>query len=295
VLAQGQGGLLDVALSPDFATDRLVYWSYAEPRAGGSGTAVARGRLSTDETRLEAVQVIFQAQPTISGTGHYGSRLVFDRAGRLYVSLGDRQDDPNNGRVQALTTHFGKVVRINADGSTPADNPFVSQAGALGGLFSRGHRNVQGATLHPDTGDLWTVEHGPAGGDEVNVVRAGRNYGWPDVSYGENYDGTPVGGGATSGAGIEQPVYFWDPVIAPSGMTFYAGAMFPEWRGHLFVASLAQQHLVRLEIANERVVGEERLLVGLGARIRDVAVAADGAIWVVTDETNGRLVRLGAV
>ncbi len=295
VLAQGQGGLLDVALSPSFAADRLVYWSYAEPRTGGSGTAVARGRLSADETRMEAVQVIFQALPTYNGAGHYGSRLVFARDGRLFVSLGDRQDVVNQPRAQQLDSHFGKVVRINADGSIPNDNPFLSQPGALGAIYSRGHRNPQGATLHPDTGELWTLEHGPAGGDEVNVVRAGRNYGWPEVSYGEDYDGSPIGGGVTSRPGIEQPVYFWDPVIGPSGVTFYTGAMFPEWRGHLLIASLTQQHLVRLELSGERVVGEEQLLVSLGARIRDVAVAADGSIWVVTDEANGRLVRLGAV
>lgn len=294
ILAQGQGGLLDVALSPSFATDRLIYWTYAEPRTGGSGTSVARGRLSTDETRLEAVEVIFRALPTYNGSGHYGSRLAFDRNGRLFVSLGDRQDTTNRPRAQQLDSHFGKVVRINADGSTPSDNPYLTTPGALGQIYSVGHRNPQGVAIHPDTGDLWEVEHGTQGGDELNVIRAGRNYGWPDVAYGEEYDGTPIGMGITARAGTEQPVYFWDPVVSPAGIVFYTGAMFPEWRGHLLVSSLSQQHLVRLELSGERVVGEERLLTGLAARIRDVALAADGAVWVVTDETNGRLVRLSA-
>lgn len=294
VLAQGQGGLLDVELSPTFASDRLVFWSYAEPRTGGSGTAVARGRLSADGTQMETVQVIFRALPTYNGAGHYGARIVFGTDGRLFVTLGDRQDSVNRPRAQQLDSHFGKVVRINADGSLPSDNPFVGQAGALGEIWSLGHRNPQGAAVHPETGTLWEIEHGTNGGDEVNRIGRGLNYGWPDVAYGLEYDGSPIGAGLTARAGTEQPVYFWNPTVAPAGSTFYFGSMFPEWRGHLLIGALAGQHLIRLQLSADRVVGEERLLTALGARIRDVAVASDGAVWVITDETNGRLVRLSA-
>lgn len=292
VLGQRQGGLLDIALSPTFATDRLIYWSYAEPREGGSGTAVARGRLSGDETRVENVEVLFRAQPTYDNAMHFGSRLVFDRQGRLYVTLGERSDLETRPQAQDPASHLGKIVRIDADGGVPADNPLAGQEGALPEIWSLGHRNVQGAALHPGTGELWAVEHGARGGDELNIVRAGRNYGWPVVAYGIEYRGGAIGEGLTQQEGMEQPIYYWDPVIAPGGMAFYQGDLFPEWRGDLFIAGLSSRHLVRLVLDGERVVGEERLLTGLEQRIRDVQVGADGALWVVTDEEDGRLIRV---
>jgi glucose/arabinose dehydrogenase len=290
--ARGQGGLLDVALSPDFARDRLIYWSYSEPRGEEreNGTSVARGRLSADASRLDDVQVIFRQQPAWRSTGHFGSRLVFDRQGRLYVTLGERQLASSRGLAQDLSTDLGKIVRINTDGSVPRDNPFVGRANARPEIWSYGHRNVQGADLHPATGALWTIEHGPRGGDELNVPQAGRNYGWPVISYGEEYSGAPIGEGVAVRQGMEQPIYYWDPVIAPGDMSFYRGDLFP-WRGDLLIASLVSAALVRLELDGERVVGEERFALGVG-RIRDLAESEDGALWIITDESDGRLLRL---
>jgi aldose sugar dehydrogenase len=289
--ARNQGGLLDVVLSPDFAADRLIYWSYSEPRGEETnGTSVARGRLSDDAARVENVQVIFRQSPPWRSTGHFGSSLVFDRQGRLYVTLGDRQRAEPRVLAQDLSTHIGKIVRIAADGSAPADNPFAGREGGRPDIWSYGHRNVQGADLHPETGELWAAEHGPQGGDEINVVRAGRNYGWPVVSYGEEYSGAPVGQGITTREGMEQPIYYWDPVIAPGDMDFYRGGMFP-WRGDLLIAGLRSQALVRLELEGERVVGEERFALGVG-RIRDIEESDDGALWIVTDEDDGGLYRL---
>ena len=290
--ADGQGGLLDVAISPDFPTDRLVYFSYAEPRSEGNGTSVARGRLSNDGRSLTNLQVIFRALPAYSNSMHYGSRLVFDREGRLFVTLGERSDAATRPQAQDLGSHFGKIVRINADGSVPSDNPFVGRAGALPETWSLGHRNVQGAALNPATGELWAIEHGTRGGDEVNIVRAGLNYGWPVIAYGVEYRGAAINEGITARDGMEQPIYYWDPVVAPGGVAFYEGDLFPEWRGNLFVSGLAGRHLARLVIEGDRVVGEERLLVDLNQRIRDVQVAADGSVWVVTDEDNGQLIRI---
>ena len=292
VASERQACLLDVELSPDFASDRLVYLSYSEPRDGGNGTAVARGRLSEDGTRLENVQVVFRALPTYANFMHYGSRIVFDRQGRLYVTLGERSDLETRPQAQDLGSHFGKIVRVNADGSVPADNPFVNREGALPEIWSWGHRNVQGAALHPETGELWSIEHGARGGDEINIARAGENYGWPIAAYGIEYRGGPIGEGSTDAPDTVQPIYYWDPVIAPGGAVFYRGDMFPDWNGNLLVSGLAGQHLARLVLDGERIVGEERLLTGLGERIRDVAVGADGAVYVVTDAENGRLVRL---
>lgn len=292
--ARGQGGLLDVAISPSFAQDRMVYWSYAEPREGGNATSVARGRLSDDNRRVESVQVIFRALPTYDGDKHYGSVLVFDREGRLYITLGERSDRPMRPQAQDLGSHMGKVIRINADGSVPADNPFVGREGALPEIWSLGHRNVQGGAIEPSTGALWTIEHGTRGGDELNRPEAGKNYGWPVIAYGVEYAGGQINEGVTAREGMEQPIYYWDPVIAPGGMTFYDGAMFPGWRGNVLAAGLGGQHVARLVIENGRVVGEERLLTELGERIRDVAVGPDGAVWVITDEQNGKLVRLSA-
>lgn len=290
--ADGQGGLLDVALSPDFAADRLVYFSYAEPRSGGNGTAVARARLSDDGRSLSGLEVIFRALPAYSNSMHYGSRLVFDREGRLFVTLGERSDAATRPQAQDLGSHFGKIVRINADGSVPSDNPFVGRDGALPETWSLGHRNVQGAALNPATGELWAIEHGTRGGDEINIVRAGLNYGWPVIAYGVEYRGGAINEGITARDGMVQPIYYWDPVIAPGGVAFYDGDLFPEWRGNLFVSGLAGKHLARLVIEGDRVVGEERILVDQNQRIRDVQVAADGSVWVITDEDNGQLIRI---
>ena len=288
--ARGQGGLLDVVVGPTFAADRLIYWSYAEPREGGNATSVARGRLSDDGTRVENLQVIFRAMPTYDGGAHFGSSLAFDDAGHLFVTLGDRSDRPMRPQAQDLASHMGKTIRINADGSVPSDNPFVGREGARPEIWSLGHRNVQGIAISGD--HVWTVEHGTRGGDEVNLDRAGLNYGWPEVAYGVEYRGGPINGGVTAREGTEQPVYYWDPVIAPGGMAVYDGAMFPGWRGDLLVAALKEKHVARLVLDGNRVVGEERLLTDLGERVRDIAVGPDGAVWAITDEADGKLVRL---
>ncbi|MGV9007512.1 MAG: PQQ-dependent sugar dehydrogenase [Brevundimonas sp.] len=297
VAARGQGGLLDVVTGPDFAGDRMIYWSYAEARPdsgvdGGNATSVARGRLSGDGTRVEGVQVIFRALPAYDGDKHFGSSLAFAPDGTLFITLGERSDTPMRPQAQDLGSHMGKTIRINADGSVPADNPYVGRAGALPEIWSLGHRNVQGVAIQPGTGDVWTVEHGTRGGDELNRDQAGANYGWPEVAYGVEYRGTPINGGVTARDGIEQPVYYWDPSIATGGLTFYDGAMFPGWRGNLLVTALKDKHIARLVLRDGRVVGEERLLTDLGERIRDVAVGPDGAVWAITDEADGKLVRL---
>ncbi len=289
--ARGQGGLLDVILSPGFARDRTIFWSYAEPREGGNGTTVARGRLSEDGARVENVQVILRAVPAYDGDKHYGSALAFGPDGHLFVTVGERSDAPVRGQAQDLGSHYGKTLRIGPDGTVPGDNPFVGRAGALPEIWSWGHRNPQGVAIAAD-GTVWTVEHGPRGGDELNRIRPGLNYGWPEVTYGIEYRGTPVGEGLTAREGVEQPVYYWDPSGAPGNLTVYDGAMFPDWRGNLLVAVMRDKHIARLVIADGRVVGEERLLTDLGERIRDVAVGPDGAVWVITDEPNGKLVRL---
>ncbi|MFN3669924.1 MAG: PQQ-dependent sugar dehydrogenase [Brevundimonas sp.] len=289
--ARGQGGLLDVVVGPGFGEDRMIYWSYAEPREGGNATAVARGRLSDDGARVESAQVIFRAMPTYDGDKHFGSSLAFAPDGRLFITLGERSDAPMRPQAQDLGSHMGKTIRINADGTVPEDNPFVGRAGALPEIWSLGHRNVQGIAIAPN-GDVWTIEHGTRGGDEVNLDRAGLNYGWPDAAYGVEYRGGAINAGATAREGTEQPVYYWDPVIAPGGAAIYDGAMFPGWSGNLLVAGLKEKHIARLVIEDNRVVGEERLLTDLGERVRDVAVAADGAVWAITDEQNGKLVRL---
>ncbi|SDR03636.1 PQQ-dependent sugar dehydrogenase [Brevundimonas sp. 374] len=292
--ARGQGGLLDVIVGPSFAQDRMIYWSYAEPREGGNATSVARGRLSDDGSRVENVQVIFRALPVYDGDKHFGSSLAFAPDGKLFITLGERSDKPMRPQAQDLGSHMGKTIRINADGTVPQDNPFVGRAGALPEIWSLGHRNVQGVAVQPGTGAIWTIEHGTRGGDEVNLDKAGANYGWPDAAYGVEYAGGQINSGATQKDGTEQPVYYWDPVIAPGGATFYQGAMFTGWDGNLLVAGLKEKHIARLVIQNDRVVGEERLLTDLGERIRDVAVGADGSVWAITDEQNGKLVRLSA-
>jgi glucose/arabinose dehydrogenase len=289
VAAKGQGGLLDVALHPDFSANQLIYFSYSEPASNGDGnsTAVARGRL--DGLALRDVLVIFRQQPKFDSPAHFGSRLVFARDGALFVTLGDRYHRRDD--AQTLDNHHGKVVRIRDDGATPADNPFVANKGALPQIWSYGHRNLQGAALHPVTGELWTHEHGPRGGDELNVARAGRNYGWPVITYGKEYIGGSIGEG-THKTGMEQPLKYWVPSIAPSGMTF-VDARIPVWQGNVLIGSLAFDQLVRLELDGEKVVHEERLLKKeLGERIRDVEQGPDGAIYLLTDENDGKLLRL---
>jgi len=288
ITARGQGGLLDVALSPTFDRDRTIFWSFSEQRTGGSGTSVARGVLTADRRNLEAVRVIFRALPTYDNGLHFGSRLAFGPDGKLYITLGDRFDRPNRPKVQQLDNHLGKIIRINPDGSVPPDNPFVKQSGALPEIWTLGHRSVQSAAFD-EQGRLWTIEHGPKGGDELNLIEKGKNYGWAVVTYGIEYSGEPIPGAVTQKEGYVQPVYYWDPVITPSGAQFYTGAAFPAWRGSLFIGALVEQRLVRLVIKDNRVVGEEHLLTGRGQRIRDVRQGADGALYVVTDESNGEL------
>jgi glucose/arabinose dehydrogenase len=287
VLAQGQGGLLDVVLGPGFAQDRLVYLSFAEPGEGGASTAVARGRLG--ERGLEGTQVIWRQHPKVSGANHWGSRIVFRPDGTLFVTLGDRF--AHRESAQNLATTIGKIVRINADGSIPRDNPFVGRADARAEIWSYGHRNVQAAALHPQTRELWTVEHGARGGDELNRPEAGKNYGWPVITYGVDYSGVRIGEG-TARPGMEQPVYYWDPVIAPSGAAFYTGDAYPGWRGSLFIGGLASRVLVRLVIEGNRVVLEERHLADLRERIRDVRHGPDGLVYIVTDSPEGRILRV---
>ncbi|HXF95047.1 MAG TPA: PQQ-dependent sugar dehydrogenase [Gemmatimonadales bacterium] len=290
VWAQGQGGLLDVVLAPDFPQSRALYLSYAEPAAlGRAGTTVARARLA--EGGLEDVTVIFRQEPKRLAGQHFGSRLVFTPDGLLFITTGDRGA---RDAAQDLALPIGKVIRIRPDGGVPQGNPFLGRRGVRPEIWSYGHRNIQGAALHPETGRLWTAEHGAMGGDEVNVPQAGRNYGWPVITYGRDYSGARIGEG-TAKPGMEQPVHYWDPSIAPSGMAFYAGDRFPAWRGDLFVGSLRYGLLVRLELQGERVVAEERLLEGLGDRVRDVRQGPDGYLYLVTDEAAGRILRIEPV
>lgn len=292
ITARGQGGLLDVALDPEFAKNRTIFWSFSEQREGGSGTTVARGVLSSDSRRVSDVRILFRAMPTYTSGLHFGSRLAFGPDGKLYITLGDRFDRATQRPLaQSLGAHNGKVVRIDPDGKIPSDNPFVGKDGALGDIWSLGHRNIQSAVFD-DKGRLWTVEHGARGGDELNLVERGKNYGWPVATYGEEYSGEAIAGGTTAKDGTEQPVYYWDPVIAPSGMEFYSGTAFPDWKGNLFIGGLASTRLVRLVMKDNRVAGEEHLLADRGRRIRDVRQGPDGFLYVVTDESNGELLRI---
>ncbi|MFC0337651.1 Glucose/arabinose dehydrogenase, beta-propeller fold [Kushneria avicenniae] len=290
--ARGQGGLLDVSLGPDFDTERWVYLSYAEPRGNAeNATAVARGRLNEDSTRLTDVETIFQQQPAWASTKHFGSRLVWGTNGMLWITVGERSLVEPRQLAQTLDNTIGKVVRINADGSMPDDNPFVGRDEARDDIWSLGHRNVQGAARHPQTGELWTIEHGPKGGDELNRPEPGLNYGWPVITYGEDYSGAPIGQGITQQDGMEQPVYYWDPVIAPGDMTFYTGDRFDGWQNNILIASLEPGGIVRLTLEEGRVTGEARYLEELG-RVRDVDQGPDGALWVLTDKGDGALIRV---
>lgn len=288
--ARNQGGLLDVALAPDFARSRRIFWSYAEPRGGQTnGTSVATGVLSTDGRRVTDVEVIFRQQPAWASTMHFGSRLVFAPDGALFVTLGERSLPEPRQHAQNVTDHLGTVVRIRADGGVPPDNPFVGRDDARPEIWSYGHRNVQAATIGPG-GALWTVEHGPQGGDELNRPEAGLNYGWPVVTYGEDYGGAPLGEG-TAREGVEQPVYYWDPVIAPSGMAWYTGDRFPGWAGSLLVGGLVARSLVRLEMGDDDRVRTEEWL-PIHQRVRDVLVEPEGTVLVLTDEADGAILRL---
>ena len=282
----GQGGLLDVALHPGGS---WIYWTYVQ-RDGGYGTELARGRLTgtSGAWRMTDVQVLFRMLPKSGGGLHFGSRIVFARDGRVFITIGERGQ---MALAQDISVNRGQVIRLEADGRVPADNPFVNRHGARPEIWSYGHRNPQGAAIHPETGKLWTVEHGPAGGDEINIPLAGRNYGWPVIGIGKHYDGRLIGVG-THKEGMEQPVYNWDPQIAPSGMAFYTGDKFPAWRGNLLVALLMTQALVRLELSGERVVREERMLRGVGQRLRHVRQGPDGFVYLLTDESDGQILRL---
>ncbi len=290
--ARGQGGLFDVAISPDFGKNRLVYFTFAEAGEGGvNGTALGRGRLADNAARLEDVQVIWRQSPKYASTKHFGSRIAFAPDGRLFVTTGERSDDQFRVKSQALDETLGKVVRLEADGTPAADNPFAGRPDAKPEIWSYGHRNIQGAAIEPGTGRLWTVEHGPRGGDELNRPEAGKNYGWPVISYGREYSGAKLGEG-TEKEGMEQPVYYWDPSIGPSGLVFYTGDAYPGWQGSVFVGGLAIPMLARLELADGKVVHEERLLEDLGERIRDVRQGPDGLLYLLTDSDDGRVLRL---
>ena len=289
----GQGGLLDVAVDPDFTQNRMIYWSFSQNGNNGTATAVAKGNISTDETEIENVQVIYTALPEFSSFLHYGSRLEWDGSGNLFVSTGERSDLASRPEAQELDAALGKVLRITTDGAPVDDNPFIGQESVLPEIYTYGHRNVQGLATHPVTGDLWEAEFGPRGGDEVNLIKPGNDYGWPTISYGIEYSGGQIGEGITQHEDMEQPVYYWDPVVSPSGITFYSGAMIEEWKNNLFLAGLSGQHIVRLVIKDGKVIGEERLLKDENKRFRDVLEGADGALYALTDGGNGEMYRIG--
>ena len=295
VVLGGDAGLLDIVLDPAFATNRLIYFCYVEQRDRGNGLTLARARLSDNFGALENLAFILRVEPSPSNNAHFGSRLLFDRQGKLLVSVGERFTDDVRVQAQDLKSPLGKILRINTDGTPAPGNPFASTSGARADVWAYGLRNPQGLTFHPVTGALWETEHGPRGGDEVNIIEPGKNYGWPLIAYGIEYSGRPVNGGLTAQTGMEQPVYYWDPAIAPSGATFYSADAVPEWKNNLFVAAHAGQHLARLVFEGQRVVGEERLLLDQRQRMRDVRQGPDAALWVVTDDQNdGRLIRLSA-
>ncbi|MEZ5939673.1 MAG: PQQ-dependent sugar dehydrogenase [Hyphomonadaceae bacterium] len=287
---RGQGGLLDISLAPDFANRRLLYFSFSEPRGDRTnGTSLARATLSTDGTRLENVEIVFRQEPAWASPLHFGSNIEWDSAGNIFLTLGERSQPEPRKQAQQLDSLLGKVVHLKPDGTAVDANPFVGADGARPEIWSYGHRNVQGAAIHPLTGKLWTIEHGPRGGDELNIPEAGKNYGWPVITYGIDYPGGPIGEGITAHEGMEQPVYYWDPVIAPGDMTFYQGDLFP-WKGDLLIAGLSGP-IVRLEIEDDRVIAEERLDPDLG-RMRDIVEAPDGSLYVITDDSDGVLARL---
>ncbi len=288
---RGQGGLLGLTLDPDFATNRMVYWVFSERVADGNHTAVAKGRLADNEKTFENVHVIYRAMPTYDGRLHYGGRIIFDKEGNLYVSTGERSDLETRPQAQQLNSANGKILRITKDGKPASGNPFENQGNALPEIYSYGHRNTQGLDFHPETGELWNNEFGPRGGDELNIIKAGANYGWPVITYGLEYNGNAIGNPPIQQKeGMEQPVYYWDPVLSPSGMTFYTGDNIPEWKNNLFITGLNSNHIARVVINNNKVVGEERILAGEGQRFRDITQGTDGALYAVTD--GGRLYKI---
>ena len=289
VHAVGQGGLLDVVASPDFVQSRTIYFSFAQPVSGRARTAVASAQLAVGDDKLDNVKIIFAQADIVGGGAHFGSRIAIAKDGSLFVTTGERYSEKD--KSQSLETHLGKVIRINADGSTPKDNPFVNTANARREIWSYGHRNMQGAAINPGSGKLWTHEHGPQGGDEINVSLAGKNYGWPVIGYGIDYSGLRLHE-TSAKAGMEQPIHFWVPSIAPSGMAFYTGERFPQWKNSLFIGALAGQHLARLTVDGEKVIAEERLLADRKERFRDVRQGPDGYIYALTDEVNGKVLRV---
>jgi glucose/arabinose dehydrogenase len=287
----GQGGLLGLCVDPAFASNRMVYWTFIQNVSGGGAVAVAKGRLSDDETVIESPVIIYTSTTPATPTSNYGSRIKFDNTGNLLVSFGDRFSNNVRIEAQSVSSSIGKLLRMDTDGNGASGNPAFNQAGALPQLYSMGHRNAQGIAIHPVTGEIWQSEHGPRGGDEINRIIPGANYGWPVISYGIEYSGQPVGSGIQQQDGMQQPVYYWDPVVSPSGITFYSGTAVPEWQNNLFLCSLTQTHLIRLVIdTNNRVIGEERLLVSEDQRFRDIIQGTDNALYAITDE--GRLYRI---
>ena len=294
VFYRSDGGLLDLVLDPKFANNRQVYFAFAEPRPGGAGLTLASARLSDDESALESVRILLRVEPTHPSVSHFGCRLLFDPQGKLFMTSGERMDPLLRARAQKLDSRLGKLLRLNTDGSAAPGNPFEKTAGALPDIWTYGHRNSQGLAYNPVTHELWSIEHGQAGGDEINVILPGHNYGWPLIAYGTENDHSPINGGLTQAPDMEQPVYFWDPAIAPTDMMFYTGKLIPEWRNNLFVAGHLSQHIARLVLDGHRVVGEERLLLDQHQMMRWVGQGPDGALWVLTDDADGRLLRLTA-
>ncbi|MBZ4188079.1 PQQ-dependent sugar dehydrogenase [Niabella beijingensis] len=286
----GQGGLLDVAFDPGYARNKMIYWTYSEKQAQGNLTAVAKGRLNEAAGKVEDVSVIFRATPALNSNLHFGSRIIFDRSGNLLVAVGERSILEGRAQAQLLQSGLGKIFRITTTGKPAPGNPFLNKPGLLPEIYSYGHRNPQGLELNPATGEIWEAEFGPRGGDEINIIRAGRNYGWPVITYGIEYNGSKVGTALQQKKGMEQPVYYWDPVISPSGICFYRGSAIPEWKNNLFVASLSGQHIDRLVIKNNKVVGEERLLTDKNERFRDIA-CVNGVLYAITDR--GTIYRIG--
>ena len=291
VVYDGQGGLLGVTIDPAFTKNRMIYWAFSDKVPEGNITALAKARLSSDEKSLENVKVIYRAAPGFKSSNHYGGRVVVSRDGYLFLSTGERADMVSRPQAQDVNSGLGKVIRLTKDGKPAPGNPFAGKAGARPEVYSYGHRNVQGIAIHPGTGELWETEFGPRGGDEVNRILPGRNYGWPTITYGIEYSGKKIGDSIQQKAGMEQPVYYWDPVISPSGITFYDGKVITEWKNNLFISSLSGMHVCRLVIVNNKVVGEERLLPGENQRFRDIKEGIDGAVYAVTDQ--GRLYRIG--
>lgn len=286
----GQGGLLDITIDPNFSQNRMLYWTFSENIKQGNLTAVAKGRLANDEKTVENVKVIYRATPAYDGDKHYGGRIIFDKTGSLIVSTGERSDLETRPQAQFLNSALGKIIRITVNGEPAPGNPFRNNSKARLEIYSYGHRNVQGLAFHPVTGDLWENEFGPRGGDELNRIVAGKNYGWPIITYGIEYDGNTIGEGKTQAEGMEQPVYYWDPVVSPSGMMFYSNGNITEWNNNLFIGGLSSMHIIRLVIENNKVVGEERILADEKERFRDVTQGKDGSLYAITD--GGRLYRI---